>query len=232
MTRWHPIYDILADKKGLYLSYHSWQGGTLFMLSYVTIIYPIFQITVDWKVPIYDMLGGTKEPYLLYHSWQGGTLIMINHIRKRCPIFYITVYRRGPIYDILRHSKEPNLLYNWKGGTLYTISLLKWCNPIYQIIVDKEATYIRYPSWHEWTPSITSQMTMRFPIYDILCNNNLPYFYITVDGSYLNYDILADTKLPYTLYHSSQGETLYTLSKLTWSNPIYHIIVDKEASYI
>ena len=55
------------------------------MLSYVTIIYPIFQITVDWKVPIYDMLGGTKEPYLLYHSWKRGTLFIKSYITIRDP---------------------------------------------------------------------------------------------------------------------------------------------------
>ena len=77
MTRKHSIYIILADKKEPYLSYHSWQGGTLFFI-YVTIRYTILYIAVDGSDPIYDIPGEKKGPYLLYQNWQGGTLYIIS----------------------------------------------------------------------------------------------------------------------------------------------------------
>ena len=78
LTRKHPIYDILDDMKGLYLSYQSAQGGTLSMISYVPIRYPIFDITVDGRDPIYKIIWDSKGPNFLYQSLQGGTLYKIS----------------------------------------------------------------------------------------------------------------------------------------------------------
>ena len=61
------ICDILADSEGPYLSYQSWQSGTVFMKYYVTIMYPIYDRD-DGMDLIHNILSDKKGSYLFYYS--------------------------------------------------------------------------------------------------------------------------------------------------------------------
>ena len=81
-----PIYDILGEKEGPHLLYHIWQGGTLYMVSYLTRIDLIFYITVEkeghyiqypsWqkKDPIYHNIAEKDASYIRYPRWHEITL--------------------------------------------------------------------------------------------------------------------------------------------------------------